>query len=196
MRGKDGRLLEEALGFGNELGDVVGLELRHQAVAIGADSVLRDEEAVGDFWCGHALADALEYLKFALAELEGRGAFRLVIVAGQQLELLDEGVVVVGAAFTDSFDGFDEGADGTVLRHDPSYGAAGQSCQYAGFIMQRIDVKRSCRAPLADGLQYFEAVDVGQLEVEYEEVEVLSFGDEADELAALGHALHLGIGNG
>ena len=56
----------------NELGDVVGLELRHQAVAIGADSVLRDEEAVGDFWCGHALADALEYLKFALAELEGR----------------------------------------------------------------------------------------------------------------------------
>ena len=72
MRGKDGRLLEEALGLGDELGDVVGLELRHQAVAIGADSVLRDEEAVGDFWCGHALADALEYLKLTLAELEGR----------------------------------------------------------------------------------------------------------------------------
>ena len=72
MRGKDGRLLEKVLGFGNELGDVVGLELRHQAVAIGADSVLRDEEAVGDFWCSHALADALEYLKLTLAELEGR----------------------------------------------------------------------------------------------------------------------------
>lgn len=73
MRGKDGRLLEEALGFGNELGDVVGLKLRHQAMAIGADSVLGDEEAVGDFRRGHAFADALEYLKLALAELEGGG---------------------------------------------------------------------------------------------------------------------------
>ena len=196
MRGKDGRFLEEALGLGDKLGDVVGLELRHQAVAIGADSVLRDEEAVGDFWCGHALADALEYLKLALAELEGRGALRLVIVAGQQLELLDEGIVVVGAAFTDSFDGFDEGADGTVLRHDTLYVEACQSCQYPGFLVHGVDEERGFRAALADGLQYFEAVDVGQFEVEYEEVEVLSFGDEADELAALGHALHLGIGNG
>lgn len=62
--------------------------------------------------------------------------------------------------------------------------------------MHRIDEKCRFRAALADGLQYFEAVDVGQLEVEYEEVEVLSFGDEADELAALGHALHFRIGDG
>ena len=62
--------------------------------------------------------------------------------------------------------------------------------------MHRIDEKRGFRAALADGLQYFEAVDVGQFEVEDEEIEPLACPDMVDELAALGHALHLGIGDG
>ena len=62
--------------------------------------------------------------------------------------------------------------------------------------MHGIDEKCRFWTALANGLQHFEAVDVGQFEVEDEEIESLACPDMVDELAALGHALHFRVGDG